>query len=91
LTRGVDAVKDVFDRSGSKGGANVPSVEKAVSHWSTSPGVEEVGGEIGEAVAVSAKRLAKLVLELVSINGKLVRLEQPCQALIEVGASSSID
>ena len=52
MTRGVDAVEDVFDRSGSKGGANVPSVEKAVSYWRTRPGVEEVGGEIGKAEAV---------------------------------------
>ena len=53
MTRGVDAVEDVFDRSGSKGGANVPSVQKAVNRWRTSPRVEEVGGEIGEAGAVA--------------------------------------
>jgi len=52
LTRGVDAVKDVFDRGGGKGGAGVPSESKAVIHWCTSPGVEEVGGESSQAVAV---------------------------------------
>jgi hypothetical protein len=33
------------------------ALNKAVIHWCTSPGVEEVGGEIGEAGAVATKRL----------------------------------
>ena len=52
MTRGVDAVEDVFDRSGSKGRAVVPSAGEAGIRWCASPGVEEVGWEIGEAGAV---------------------------------------
>jgi len=51
LTRGVDAVKDVFDGCGGEGGAAVPSKFKAVIGWCTSPGVEEVCGEASKVRA----------------------------------------
>jgi len=52
LTRGVDAVKDVFDGGSGEGGAGVPSANKAVIYWCTSPRIEEVSWEAGKAGAV---------------------------------------